>query len=174
MAKQIPNPDWAYEDVKNMLFKLAWQYKDRYNLTFEDALREVYWGFARALTRYNPKKHASFSSWCYFVANKKLQGLIRERSKDRLCFIDMNEELVGAAPTDRSPCLEVVEGLSKEARQIIEMLLETPAELLEETCTPKQLLGRVRDYLIERRILSKKQFVQADQEIREAFNEVWA
>lgn len=169
------DPNWDYEDVKLMLYQLAWDYQRRYGITFEEALSEAHWGFVRAWRRYNAGKHASFSSWCYFVANKKLQGLIRDRARDPVLIMEINEELVGEAPAERSPCLEVVEGLSKEAQEIVKLLLETPAELLQEgTATPRQLLARVRDYMIARGKVTRKGFAQADAEIRAAFSEVWA
>jgi hypothetical protein len=77
------------------------------------------------------------------------------------------------APRQHSDCLEIWEELSGDAREIINLLLETPQELLEEVPTPKRLLGRVKRYLIAKGRKANAIHL-AHLEIQGKFREVWS
>jgi len=91
--------------------------------------------------------------------------------------IEFKENLRGVlkltAPVVHSPCLEVVEELSEDAREIVQLLVETPAELLNGVTTPHRLLARVRAFLMRQRGYSRTRLRRAQEEVQEAFRELW-
>lgn len=168
------NPDEVLPTVEQMLYKLAWKTAQAYPITFDEAKAEAYYAFVRACHDYNPAKGSKPSSWIYFWVWTHLKTVITKRTVDPLTFVEIDDDLCGEAPPETSPSLELVEEMSEDAKEIISLLLETPAEILEEVgLTPKQLLTRVKSYLVSRG-KSKEVVDKADQEIRQRFQEAWA
>src|SRR6185436_18816286 len=104
--KLDPNKVWP--SVEKMLYKMAWNTAASYDLPFEDCRSECYLGFMKACWRWDPKRHARFTSFACFIANCRLRSLIMnrsERNKEMPC-VELNEETAGHAPEQRSECLE--------------------------------------------------------------------
>jgi len=168
--------DWLLEDVQKMLYKQAWDAAARYDLPFDECLSECYWGFVRAVNwRFDASRGLKFSSEVFLINSWRFKTRLRRqvRETERFPLAELNEETAGFAPPERSECLEAVEGLSEEAREIIELLLETPQELLEDLPTPKQLLKRVKQYL-QRQGHHKRDLARAEEEIEQTFRAIWA
>jgi len=164
----------AYTETVKLLYKLAWHTHKTYHVPFDECLSECHYAFVKTLNwRFDPTKGTKFSTQVHNIAHWRLRSLVRDRTLARP-MMELNEEVVGIpAPPMHSPCLEAVEGLSDDAQEIIALLLETPAELMQEVMTPKQLLASVRDYLLARG-KRREDFNQATAEIRLCFQEVWA
>jgi hypothetical protein len=168
--------DWLLTDVQKMLYKQAWDAAARYNLPFDECLSECYWGFVRAVNwRFDASKGLKFSSEVFLINAWRFKTKQRRELRDaeRFPLVELNEETAGFAVADRAECLEAVEGLSEEAREIVGLLLDTPKELLEDLPTPKQLLKRVKAYL-QRRGHHKRDLLRAQEEITRTFRAVWA
>jgi len=167
--------DWLLADVQKMLYKQAWAAAARYDLPFDECLSECYWGFVRAVNwRYDANGGLKFSSEVFLINAWRFKTRLRRqvREAERFPLAELNEETAGFAPADRSECLEAVEGLSEEAREIVGLLLETPQELLEDLPTPKQLLKRVKLYL-QRQGRHKRDLARAQEEIQQTFRAIW-
>jgi len=102
-----------------------------------------------------------------------LKDLVIARSKDPLTFIEIEEDLLGEAPPERAESLDLLEELSEDAREIVEMILETPEELIGVVMTPRRLLHRVKDYMVARKGKSRNQVNLAVDEITIKFRQAW-
>ncbi len=172
--KTTNNPLLLFPTVEKMLYDLAWKFVHKYpQLEWEDAKSQAYWGFMRACKLYKPGYcKIKFSTFCYTCTWYNLKNLVMDRSGDRLCFVEMDDDLCGEAPPAHSPCLEVLNELSHDAQEIVAMLLETPKEVLEVAGTPKQLLRKVKAHLV-RKGRCKQRLEEATTEITTAFRTVW-
>lgn len=171
----IVNPETEFPLVEKMIYNLAWKYANTYPVTFEEAKTEAYYAFVRACYDFKPDRNTKFSSWCYTWVWQHLKTWITKRTVDPLIPTEINEELVGAAPEERSRTLEMMEDLSDDAQEIIHLILEAPSEVLGGMpATPKQLLSRVKTFLVERRGKDKNRVDQAHREIVQVFQEAWA
>jgi len=153
------DPDKALPEVEKMLFDLAWKTANTYPVTFEEAKTEAYYAFVRACHDYSPEKSkgSKFSTWCYFWVWTHLKTFVTKRTVDPLVFVEIDDDLAGAAPEDNSfnhSPLEglsddLVRGLSADAKEIMSLLIETPAEILGGVPVPvTRLLGKVKNHLV--------------------------
>lgn len=170
------NPETEFPNVEKMLYNLAWKTANTYPVTFEEARSEAYWAFMNACRDFNPTKAkgSKFSSWCYFWVWTHLKTFVTKRSVDPLCFVEMNEDLVGTAPAERSESLDLIEDLSEDAKEIISLLLETPEELIGMSLTTRQLVKGVKNYLVKKKKRNKEKVDKAFEEARIHLQEAWA
>lgn len=146
------DPEVELPKVEKMLYSLAWKTSNAYPVSFEEAKAEAYFAFMKACEQFDPKRGAKFSSWCYFWTWTHLKTFVTKRTVDPLCFVELDDDLTGEAPPERSEFMESLADLSEDAKEIISLLLETPGEILELGApTPKRILKRVKDYLVERK-----------------------
>jgi hypothetical protein len=184
------DPQIEFPKVEKMLCSLAWKVAQACPVTFEESRSEAYLAFMLACQTYDSRRGSKFSSWCYFKVWTSLRSWITKRTRDPLICTEMNDELTGFAPEQRGEIMDMIGGLSEDAQEIISLLLETPAEILEvgrissgprrgqsldlgNKMTPKQLLARVKEYLRSKG-LDKRRIERAQREIELRFWEVWA
>ena len=90
----------------------------------------------KACNNYRPRKGMKFSSWCYLVTWGYLKSHIMRRAKDPLCFVEIDENLLGAAPKEISTkSLEILERIPAHSlpQSFAALLRECPGELWEAT-----------------------------------------
>lgn len=167
------DPEVEFPKVQKMIYGLAWRTSQAYPISYDECLSEAYMAFMRACGDYQPKRGTKFSSWVYFWVWTKLKDLVMKRSKEPLEFVDINEELVGAAPPVQIESLELIDDLSSDAKEIISLLIETPRELLGMAMTPKQLMSKVKGHMIKKG-RNPKQVEKAHKELCNRFQEAWA
>lgn len=174
----VVDPDTAFPQVEKMIYDLCWKFSGTYPITFEECKSEAYYAFVKSCYDFKPERKMKFSTWCYYWVWCKLKDLVTFRSKDPMCFVEMNDDhvsLFGEAPPQRSESLEMIDDLSDDAKEIINLLIETPAEILGGASIPaKQLLVRVKRYLEEHAGRSRKDLDKAHREIELRFREQWA
>jgi len=179
LRKKKPRADQMLAEVQDLAYRLAWDAAAQYNWPFDECLREAYWQFMKAYRYYDPAKGTKFSTFYSMIYKWQIKSRIKEMGKRhaRLPQIEFKENLRGVlklkAPADRSPCLDAVGDLSADAREIVQLLVETPEELLKGVLEPHWLFNQVKKYLINHKGYSKERFLEATEEIRAAFHEVW-
>jgi len=156
------DPVAVFPKVEKMIYSQAWKFAKKYPITFEEAKAEAYYGFIRACYKFEGRG-SKFSSWCYFIVWVTLKDLITARAKDPMIPVDPMphteaerrdvEELMGTVSEEgikfKEEIEDTVSDLSTEAKEMLGLLLEPPAELLEgDRPTPKQLLSRVKKHLL--------------------------
>lgn len=154
MNTNLVDPDEVFPQVEKMLYDQAWKFTRKYPaLPFDEAKSQAFWAFVKACQEWNDFGHdrgVKFSTFCYFGVWAQLQNLVMARSKDRLVPCEINEEMVGAAPPERSEVLDLIHELPEDCKEIVHLLLEMPAELLGVNMTPRQLLLKVKKFLVEK------------------------
>jgi len=179
MNRKMPiDPNEVFPQVENMLYSLAWSTAKKYPVTFEEARSEAYFAFMKACTEYSraKSKGGKFSSWCYFKTWTHLKTWITKRTNDRLVFMENNDRedtMAIAAPATVSSHIELVEDLSEDAREMVNMLVETPAELLGLSMSPKRFMKRVKECLVKKG-KTKQQVERAHRELLTTFQTAWA
>lgn len=154
------DPTEMFPKVENLIYKQAWNFTNRYPISFEDAKSEAYYGFVKACYLYKPDGKRTFSSWCYFIIWCKLTDLVQRRAGDLLDFV---EEPLGADVEDselskrfeQEVLSQLEEELSDLAKVWLRMLLNTPKSLLRrcnhgEHPTPTQLMDRLENHFIRK------------------------
>jgi hypothetical protein len=170
--------DTLFQSVEKLLCKQAWTASNRYGIPFDAALSECHQVFMKATEQFQEGRGTKFSTFLQLKLQWHFLTLARKHIQraTRFAEMELNEEVVGAAPEQHKPALEAVDGMSSEAQEIIEMLLETPAELLGvwDPVRPKQLLARVKLYLRSKHGYSKRRLEEAHKEIQTTFRAIWA
>ncbi len=169
------NPEKNWPGVERMLYSMAWKTTERYGVPFEDCRSEVYYAFMKACWRFDPTRDAKFSSFCCFIANCRLKSLIMNRAADNkeMPCVELNEDVIGYAPEQRSECMEMIEDLSEDAKEIVALLLEIPKDLVGKRMSPRQLLRRVKQHLIEECGKDRDAINTAHKELCRRFRSVW-
>ena len=89
----------------------------------DEALSVVDMAFIESFQSYDPDKGASFSTWFHWIAQKRLLTLLEKEIETISIEVDVVD-----------PCsshfLDFVDELSEDARIVVELVLETPKELL--------------------------------------------
>lgn len=179
------NEEEAFRSVEKLLYKLAWETTEAYAIPFEEALSECYYGFVKAYNwRYDPTKGTKFSTCVCIIAKWRLRSLVIRRAES-LPTVEINEELAGYAPPVHAESLELIDDLSEEAKAMVGLLLEPPAEIVGAPKTTRgklmppppvpvsSLAKRVKEYLV-RRGYNKRNVDRAHVELRERFQAAWA
>jgi hypothetical protein len=193
------DPIEVFPTVEKMLYKLAWKFSQSHRLPFEDMRSEAYAGFMKACNNYQPKKGMKFSSWCYLVTWGFLQSHIMKRASDRLCFMELDENLTGAAPrpvsgkllamldaTEKKPIQqglqtlfsespaelwEATEGLSTVAEDLFLLFLESPNDVLNSRSKGEQV-HQAKEYLAQK--YGEEKIHQGYRELRTRLSEALA
>lgn len=167
------DPSAVLPEVEKMLYKLAHKYSLTYPIDYDTALAEAYYGFMRACYDYRPDRNTKITTWVYFWVWTHLKTVVMRRSSDRLVPVEVEEDMLGTYEPERPAVLEVLHTLSEDAREIIALLLETPAELLgDRSFTPLQLFTHIKKHLLQGR-KTKEEIRLAEEQIRERLREHW-
>ena len=161
--KPVVDPEEVFPKVEKMIYSQAWKFAKTYPITFEEARSEAYIGFLKACYDYNPSKGQKFSSWCYYWVWCSLKDFITMRTRDPHLPVDLTpsdsaernktEQMMGEAVELSTEFLQMLEdtifGASDEAGELLNLLIEPPAELLKgERPTPRQLMTRAKKFLV--------------------------
>lgn len=166
------NPSVEFPKVEKMLYNLAWKFHAQYPLlAFEEAKSQAYWGFMEACRMYKEGHKTKFLTFCYQIVWYKLKDLVMSGSSDRLVLSEMDDDLCGEVAPAVSNVRDLIADLPQDAHTIVEMLLETPAELIGLSMTPKQFLTKVKAYLVEHRGHTYEQVDAACALLRARFQE---
>lgn len=108
-------------------------------MDFEELKSEAFTVYMKCCRTFNPEAGTKFSSWVGFKINRHLAHYQREVLKDRLSFTDSLPE--GAEPVHkprpRSALVDRLLDLSPEAREMVQLLIESP---LTDDESPKKIL----------------------------------
>lgn len=156
-----------------MLFKLASVASATHGLDYDECLRECYWAFVKAVNwRWDPTKGTKLSTTVYTIAKWRLKNLKRARDM-AIPTLELNEEIATAPPL-RAESLELIDDLSADAREILDLILETPGEVLGRSPVPvRHLVKRIKEYL-SKKGRDQRALESAHRELQECFRTAWA
>ena len=199
MSKTYIDPIKEFPGVEKMIYSLAWKYSKAYKMPFEDARSEASAGYMKACNNYRPGKGMKFSSWVYFVTWGYMKNHIMDRAKDPLCFMEIDDDLLGEVPDEKSlrvmrlldlvppngalsdtfgtllmecpgELLEAADSLSTEAQELLHLFWECPAEIINARARPDQVEQARKAH---QRKHGKEATERAFQEIRVALREAF-
>jgi len=150
-----------YTDYQALILKLAhiWNDRSNRNVEFEELVAEGNLAFCIADQKFNPNKKIQFSTYLYTVVNnamcdfsksnghkRKFETLAEEVSNFHLFSIPRSE-----SPESMTRFKQWIGNLSKESQFLINLVFETPAEIVqwarEETYHPKNTQKNLTRYL---------------------------
>jgi hypothetical protein len=144
------DPEQMLPEVETLLRQLAWRISEPLGIPYQETLAEAYFLYMRACKTYDPTKGSKFSTWVYFVVEHNLRNFARSRLKKGPEMVELDEDICGTVP-EKSPIFDFIEDLPRDARILAKLLIETPTEILNGSpISPKDLLKRVRLYMVER------------------------
>lgn len=122
----------TYREIEPMLDKLAWAFTDRKKKDFDDCKAQANLGYAHALASYDPEQGTSFSTWVYSQVRGKLlsrrtrlaEQYASEKQVEDDGRLDRNE-----SPRRRHLFEAMAADLSEDARLLVEIVIDAPAEI---------------------------------------------
>ena len=198
--QQKVNPLEEFPRVEKLLYKLAWDFSAKYRIPFEETRSEAYAGFMKACNNYRKGKGQKFSTWCHMVVWGFLKSWIIKRAKDKLTFIEIQDDTLGGLPDGptikellkqeridpkepihktltrllfESPqeMMELCDGLSSEAQVMLALLTESPKDLACAV-SKREEIEAVKEYMA--RYYKRKTVEASYNELRERIVEVWS
>lgn len=185
--------------VEKILFSLAQKTSKTCPVTYQEALSECYFAYMCACRDWDPfyqkkGRNSKFSSWVYFWTWTHLKTWITKRTNDRLVFFDSpGDEEDGVlpywienipAPPQHSPCLELIEDLSQDARELVKLILEMPSDLKKDMwmtkgddwtiVPPERILEKVVNHMVRQLDHEEDNIEWAVAECMSKFRAVWA
>lgn len=130
----------THVDVEKMLFKLAWGAQHRWGGEWDEWESSAAVGYLIAFRSFDPGRGASFITWCWWSVVYQLRAHQERRCRNRLRTNtlhdhedDDRDNINAAAIPDRpkSFLALLVEDLSEDARTIVQLVVDTPGELVE-------------------------------------------
>jgi len=152
-----------YQDVKNWIHSIVWQFCARHpEVDQDDCLSVANMGFMLAMDKYDGRTEVT--TWLGVRIRFNLLSMLMPRKMDTLVQYSGDQELFdGPRNLERRPLMEKVEELSEDAIFVVGLALEAPAEVvaLQEGKTRR---GAIRSYL--------RSLGWSLQQVRDSFTEI--
>lgn len=126
------------ERAERMIAKIVWSLSRKYGGDPADLMQDGYVAFLQARESYNPEKGTQFSTWAYRTVYRQLFETIREqaRKNPNRVFREYpnaeNDLTEYPARAGAFRLLDFVDGLSDDAAEIVNIVLETPGCILRQ------------------------------------------
>lgn len=169
-------PESTFPEMELMLRKFAWKLTAKTGLSHEEAFSEMYCCFLTACANFKPEKGVKFSTYCHFILSMGVKEYLRSKYTTNEVALEENQSAVRFVAPHRITVLEILEDLSKDAKEIALLILESPKELhwLGEATTVYRFMVKVREFLRERKDFTNERISLGMDELREKLNEAWA
>lgn len=143
----------TYADVEKLIYDTAWKFRKQFGGDIDELIADANTHFMRAYTAtsFDPLK-SCFTTW---VRNIVWRGLLADHTtarRRRVRVIPTDVEFQEPAKEDRSGKIgEMLTELSEDAKMVVSLVLQPPAELYYESVRrgdkPRNLRSALRDYL---------------------------
>ena len=147
-----------YNKYQALIFKLAhkWNRKSNGRIEFDELVAEGNLAFCIASQKFNPGRGIKFSTYLYAVTNNAMCDIIISNNR-KIQFEKQDEEIDKfCLPDSQTPEMQAqlkqwIENLSKESQFLINLVWETPREIVQwaqaETYHPKNSQKYLTRYL---------------------------
>lgn len=134
------NTEPRYEDYEKMIYKSAWYWHYKTGADIDDLIQEGFLTFHRAKETYNPESGACFSTWLHHklrdYTSRYSIGSIAMNPHGRSSIDTVNNYISnnqkGFVDQERKHQFkEMLTSLSNEAKEIIELIFNSPSEFTE-------------------------------------------
>lgn len=158
-----------YEDYFKLIAKAAWTWAGKGNQDYDFWLSEGNMVFVKAARSYKPGK-AAFSTYLFVAINNRYKSKLNEIYRK---YAEPLEE-AGELPQSNFDLSQFVMDLGKEARELVELIFNGPAELMEMAKDTSRgvTLTVLRKYVNKATGMEYKNINRAIKEIKENLQEV--
>jgi len=137
----------------NLIRRIAWSYSYTTSLDIDDLFSIAAIGYTKALNTYDAER-SCFSTWAWInmkqELNNHLAGIRPDPHTVAACVKGVTpHDCEEIGPEETVSFKEMVSSMGKEAREVCEIIFESPHEFLIQG-KPKLSQGRLRDALRER------------------------
>jgi hypothetical protein len=164
------NIDQTYQDHEKILWDRAWSFASSTGHPVEDLVSVGRSAFMRAWKGYDPGRGGAFGTLFYQVLNRELARYVGKYRPSEREAPEEGSLFTNPDPTSRMSVEELLAEVSREAREVLTLLIQAPAEILGVFgwSNPKALRGRVRTYLREERGWTWRKIDEVMREMRKA------
>lgn len=139
-----------YNDYEKLIKKISWSWHKTTGIEFETLESEANIAFAECQHNYNPKK-GKFSTLLWHAIESRFKNLLKRNHQNRYDGIEVElEDMALSTPCNQERnCIfaNLINSLSKEAKEITSIVLEAPADLLQMIPKPRLSKHQLTKYL---------------------------
>ena len=152
-----------------LIRKIAWSFHKTTGLEWEELFAEASLYYCRALTTYDPTRGQKLTTYVWRSISCELINYIKKNQKISDNYSSLEIEKLWNRPWETTPfkTSSVFEALTKEAQEIVALILALPERFSEDT--PKQAQKHIVNILKERG-WKKDKIEAAMKNIKIAFN----
>ena len=129
--RRMTHMDATYKKYENLLRKLAWKYNKTTGKEYDELFSEATVGYTLAIQSFDPSKGVPLINWIARCATFRMNNYLRSQKNVEVTFFDeFMEESIPAPDTfsARENMEELFQKMSKEAREVCEIILTSPIE----------------------------------------------
>ena len=124
----VLSPDDRFREVERFVYKLAWGFRRKYGIPFDEAKSEAFVGYMAAVESYDGS--TKFITWVGEKVKRYLQTYVRNKACERKAVeLDLTR-----IPDREPPALfdpdELRRQLQPDARELIDLVLDAPVPIL--------------------------------------------
>jgi len=125
----------TYEDIERMIFMMAWKAVEKFGGDWDEYYSLANEAFIDAYNSFNPEK-AKFTTWLWHhVTSKILKSRYKSKLEQMTVAGGEDIDLTVHADKNRFDIDRFLFELSDNAKQVVELLLESPWDLSEIACS---------------------------------------
>ncbi len=119
----------TYFDIKNLIFDTVWKFQRQHGGDFDEMVAEANLIYIKAFISHDPDR-AQFTTWLYTILQRKLLDIQRTKYKQIQTYSLNDIENIYEYPAlSYFPLWELLFDIDKDAKIIINLLLDLPDEL---------------------------------------------
>ena len=138
-----------YKDYEKLIYKISWNWNKTTAMDIEELIPEANIVFAECLLSHNPSQ-SKFSTWLYISIQSRFKVLLNKSKcmKYDGVQVEFKDEILSNSISQEKNCLfkNIIDNLSKEAKEIAITVLEAPADLLEMLPKPELSKNQLMKY----------------------------
>lgn len=141
----------TYQQYQKMVYKMAWKYHWRTGIEWEDLYAQANLIFCEALQAWDPMGGRKFSAFLYHRLNQYLLNYVTIPHKVEPCINPDDNLMPSGQDVEAQVNLAIkVAKMSWQAQLVVQTVLHTPAELIDEVKKTGQ-----KTFVINRTVLQK-------------------
>jgi len=143
----------TFYDVEESIKKIVWKFIANHGGEFDELKAEANYAFIRGMYKYpHNEKRGSFRTWLYHIITTALADYLRFNYRPPSASIDKFKNSIIKTQSSFSS-IELLDGISQDARTIIILFLDTPKEIYDEALSNgkshRHLKASLKRYLLQ-------------------------
>ena len=124
----------TYEDVKDLIAKIVWNFQTTHGGDFEELLAEANLIFVLAFDTHD-ETEAQLSTWLYNCINPSLLNYMKEEWRHPTISIDDKNTDTSSLYSSSFSIMDLLDELESDAHVVLHLLLDTPEEIVNIALT---------------------------------------